>query len=64
MEGEMPLKKVSQPKRSWKSSILEEKVEWSEYIEIGYCYKMKIYFVSDPAQFLHTKISTSKFIAK
>lgn len=42
MEGEMPLKKVSEPKRSWKSSILEEKVEWSEYIETGYCYKMKI----------------------
>lgn len=42
MEVEMSLKKVSEPKRSWKSNILEEKVEWLEYTEIGYCDKMKI----------------------
>lgn len=33
MEVEMPLKKVGEPKRFWKSNILEENVEWLTYID-------------------------------
>lgn len=41
MKVEMPLKKVSESKRSRKSNILEGKTVMIKYIKIGDCYEVK-----------------------
>lgn len=62
-EVEMPLKKVSESKTSRKSNIPEEKTVIIKYIKIGDCYEVKLQFVYNIAQFLHTKVSVSSLFS-